>query len=255
MLPAVRDIRRAGSAALDLAWLAAGRLDAYYERGLNAWDWAAGSLLVREAGGAVEELARRAVRPDRGAAAARGRAAPARRGLMDVAVIGGGIVGVAAAAFLAEGGAEVTLAEQAEIGAGASGRNSGAVQHPFDPALTALHEETVAIYRELDAPGTTAFPLDRPPDGLLSVAADPAPLEAFAADVERRCRSSTPQLLEPAELEPSSSPRSPPACTGAGRRRRGRCRRPPRPTRSPSAHAPRASASPAGPSRSSSTPT
>ena len=57
MLPAVRDIRRAGSAALDLAWLAAGRLDAYYERGLNAWDWAAGSLLVREAGGAVEDCA------------------------------------------------------------------------------------------------------------------------------------------------------------------------------------------------------
>ena len=56
LLPAVRDIRRAGSAALDLAWLAAGRLDAYYERGLNAWDWAAGSLLVLEAGGAVEEL-------------------------------------------------------------------------------------------------------------------------------------------------------------------------------------------------------
>jgi myo-inositol-1(or 4)-monophosphatase len=57
LLPAVRDIRRAGSAALDLAWLAAGRLDAYYERGLNAWDWAAGSLLVREAGAAVEDLA------------------------------------------------------------------------------------------------------------------------------------------------------------------------------------------------------
>lgn len=56
LLPAVRDIRRAGSAALDLAWLAAGRLDAYYERGLNAWDWAAGSLLVREAGGTVEAL-------------------------------------------------------------------------------------------------------------------------------------------------------------------------------------------------------
>jgi myo-inositol-1(or 4)-monophosphatase len=56
VLPAVRDIRRAGSAALDLAWLAAGRLDVYYERGLNAWDWAAGSLLVREAGGTVEEL-------------------------------------------------------------------------------------------------------------------------------------------------------------------------------------------------------
>jgi len=57
LLPAVRDIRRAGSAALDLAWLAAGRLDGYYERGLNDWDWAAGSLLVREAGGTVDDLA------------------------------------------------------------------------------------------------------------------------------------------------------------------------------------------------------
>src|SRR5688500_1313510 len=120
---------------------------------------------------------------------------------MDVAVIGGGIVGVSAAAFLAEGGAEVTLAEQTAIGAGASGRNSGAVQHPFDPALTALHEETVAIYRELDAPGTSTFPLDRPPDGLISVAADPAPLEAFAADVRRALPELEPQLLEPAELE------------------------------------------------------
>ena len=173
---------------------------------------------------------------------------------MDVAVIGGGIVGVSAAAFLAEGGAEVTLAEQAEIGAGASGRNSGAVQHPFDPALTALHEETVAIYRELEAPGTTAFPLDRPPDGLLSVAADPAPLEAFAADVRSALPELEPQLLEPASW-PSSSPRSPPACTGAGPRRRGRSRRPPQPARSPIAHVPRASASQAGPSRSSSTPT
>ena len=56
LLPRIRDIRRAGSAALDLAWLAAGRLDAYFERGLNPWDWAAGSLLVQEAGGTVEEL-------------------------------------------------------------------------------------------------------------------------------------------------------------------------------------------------------
>jgi myo-inositol-1(or 4)-monophosphatase len=56
LLPRVRDIRRAGAAALDLAWLAAGRLDGYYERGLSPWDWAAGRLLVTEAGGAVEEL-------------------------------------------------------------------------------------------------------------------------------------------------------------------------------------------------------
>ena len=51
LLPLARDIRRAGAAALDLAWLAAGRLDAFYERGLNPWDWAAGHLLVEEAGG------------------------------------------------------------------------------------------------------------------------------------------------------------------------------------------------------------
>ena len=49
----VRDIRRAGSAALDLAWVAAGRIDAYFEVSRSAWDSAAGDLLVREAGGAV----------------------------------------------------------------------------------------------------------------------------------------------------------------------------------------------------------
>ena len=51
LLPLARDIRRAGAAALDLAWTAAGRLDAFYENGLKRWDWAAGHLLVREAGG------------------------------------------------------------------------------------------------------------------------------------------------------------------------------------------------------------
>ncbi len=56
VLPAVRDIRRAGAAALDLAWVAAGRLDGYYERGLKPWDWAAGRLLVSEAGGELAEL-------------------------------------------------------------------------------------------------------------------------------------------------------------------------------------------------------
>ena len=53
VLPRVRDIRRIGSAALDLGAIAAGRLDAFYERGLNPWDHAAGALIVREAGGRV----------------------------------------------------------------------------------------------------------------------------------------------------------------------------------------------------------
>lgn len=50
ILPRVRDIRRLGAAALDLCQVAAGRLDAYYEHGLNAWDWAAGALIAEEAG-------------------------------------------------------------------------------------------------------------------------------------------------------------------------------------------------------------
>ena len=56
VLPEVRDIRRAGSAALDLAWLAAGRLDAYFERGVKHWDVAAGLLLCTRAGLEVRRL-------------------------------------------------------------------------------------------------------------------------------------------------------------------------------------------------------
>lgn len=49
------DIRRTGSAALDLAYVAAGRLDGFWEDGLNAWDIAAGALLIREAGGIITD--------------------------------------------------------------------------------------------------------------------------------------------------------------------------------------------------------
>jgi myo-inositol-1(or 4)-monophosphatase len=51
-----RDVRRCGSAALDLAYVAAGRLDGYWEPHLNPWDVAAGALLVREAGGLVTDM-------------------------------------------------------------------------------------------------------------------------------------------------------------------------------------------------------
>jgi myo-inositol-1(or 4)-monophosphatase len=53
----VRDIRRFGSAALDLCWTAAGRYDGYFESVEQPWDWMAGAMLVREAGGRVTELA------------------------------------------------------------------------------------------------------------------------------------------------------------------------------------------------------
>ena len=52
-----QDIRRSGSAALDLAYIACGRLDGYFERNLKIWDFAAGMLLVREAGGSVLDYA------------------------------------------------------------------------------------------------------------------------------------------------------------------------------------------------------
>ncbi len=56
VLPAVADIRRCGSAALDLADVACGRIDAFYENDLSRWDWAAGALLAAEAGATVAEL-------------------------------------------------------------------------------------------------------------------------------------------------------------------------------------------------------
>lgn len=59
LLPRIRDIRRGGAAAVDLCWLAAGRIDAYYERGLKPWDHAAAALICRRAGlvvtGGVQE--------------------------------------------------------------------------------------------------------------------------------------------------------------------------------------------------------
>jgi len=56
LLPRVRDIRRGGSAAVDLCSVAAGRMDAFFERGLNYWDYAAGGLIAREAGAMVGGL-------------------------------------------------------------------------------------------------------------------------------------------------------------------------------------------------------
>jgi D-amino-acid dehydrogenase len=93
----------------------------------------------------------------------------------DVAVIGGGIAGCSVAALLAEAGATVTLYEREEIAAGASGRNSGVIQHPMDPALVPLHEASLELYRELGH----GFTLPAEPSGLLVVGSDP---EALAAD-------------------------------------------------------------------------
>ena len=56
LMPRVAGVRRCGAAALDLAWVAAGRFDGFWERDLSTWDVAAGALLVREAGGFVSDM-------------------------------------------------------------------------------------------------------------------------------------------------------------------------------------------------------
>jgi myo-inositol-1(or 4)-monophosphatase len=64
LLPRVRDVRRMGAAALDLAWVAGGRMDAFFERGLKAWDRAAGELLCERAGLQLVELPAAGVMPE-----------------------------------------------------------------------------------------------------------------------------------------------------------------------------------------------
>ncbi len=63
LMPKVRGVRRAGAAALDLAWVGDGRLDGYWEARLSPWDWGAGVLLVAEAGGVVTDYQGRPWQP------------------------------------------------------------------------------------------------------------------------------------------------------------------------------------------------
>ena len=113
----------------------------------------------------------------------------------DVAVIGGGIIGCSAAAMLAERGVRVTLFEATAIGAGASGRNLGVLQHPFDPLLAGLYHDSLDRYRGLAADHPD-FALSATPAGLLLLEAD---ADAARAQAER-LRGTVPEL-EPAFLD------------------------------------------------------
>jgi len=128
----------------------------------------------------------------------------------DVAVIGGGIVGTATAAFLAEAGASVVLYEREALAAGASGRNSGVVQHPFDPVLVPLYEETLEVYRRVgEAVGRPIAALDAPPDGLLLVSHDRTGVLTLATELGRTFPALRPDFVEGpvlAALEPALGP-------------------------------------------------
>ena len=121
----------------------------------------------------------------------------------DVAVIGGGIAGCAAAAFLAEAGATVTLFEREAIAAGASGRNSGILQHPMDEALVGLYETSLELYALLGH----GFELPADPSGVLLVGED---AEALARDfdaAEARFPDLRPEWLDdPRAEEPALAP-------------------------------------------------
>ena len=122
--------------------------------------------------------------------------------MSDVAVIGGGIAGCATAALLAEAGAAVTLFEREAIGAGASGRNSGILQHPMDPALVPLYEDSLALYADLEG-----FELPEPA-GVL-VVSDDASLAAAHEAVAQRFPELEPTWLEGEDLrsvEPALAP-------------------------------------------------
>jgi glycine/D-amino acid oxidase-like deaminating enzyme len=115
-------------------------------------------------------------------------------GFPDIAIVGGGIVGCAAAAFLAESGARVELFERDRLAGAASGRNSGSIQHPFDPVLDELHAETLDHYRALEG-----FELPPSPAGVLLLARDRRTVEQIRGGA----------LLDPHELrslEPAVAP-------------------------------------------------
>jgi glycine/D-amino acid oxidase-like deaminating enzyme len=113
-------------------------------------------------------------------------------GAPDFAVIGGGIVGCSLAAFLAEAGAAVVLYEREAIAAGASGRNSGVVQHPLDAALVDLYEESLEHYATLGR----GFMLPPDPVGLLLVSDHPEARGPAPAEFPEL----NPTLLEGADL-------------------------------------------------------
>jgi len=121
------------------------------------------------------------------------------------------VVGTAAAAILAGEGARVTLYEREAIAAGASGRNSGVVQHPFDPPLVELYHRTVEVYRMLGAEAPDAgFVLADAPAGLLLLSRRPdEAVPALAAHLAARFPDLAPRALGDADLralEPTLAP-------------------------------------------------
>lgn len=126
----------------------------------------------------------------------------------DVIVVGGGIVGTSAAAFLAAAGARVLLVEGDALASGASGANSGVVQHPFDPVMATLYRESLGLYRDLAA-ASNAFTIGDAPAGMLYASPDEAAARRQAAMIEAAFPELRPEVVGGESLlaiEPALAP-------------------------------------------------
>lgn len=119
----------------------------------------------------------------------------------DVVVIGGGIIGCAAAAMIATRGMRVALVEGVAIGAGASGRNLGAIQHPFDPVLAPVYHESLERYAALADGSDGRFRIGERPAGLLLVTRDSEAAGRQAARMAGAVPELVPAFVPPDELE------------------------------------------------------
>jgi len=110
--------------------------------------------------------------------------------MVEVLVVGGGVIGASCAFALARRGARVTLVERAELAAGASGRNHGLVLSPGDPVLAPLAGSTLSLYREIVEDAPVPLRLDAEAIGVLVLAGEDdreQALGAAEADAARAC--------------------------------------------------------------------
>jgi D-amino-acid dehydrogenase len=122
---------------------------------------------------------------------------------IDIAIVGAGMLGCAAAARLAEEGASVVVFDERGVGSGASGRNSGAIEHPYDAAQRSVYEASLRLLRKL------GVSLPESPVGVLLLERDEAVVAAIAEEMGDQYPELDPRVLDPDELlalEPAIAP-------------------------------------------------